>query len=76
MKNKIKFTYEPLKDIFTSIAENGKNSVNEIFKIASTKIETMTAKEAWETAIEDANICLNDEDKHILKALGKQMRKN
>ncbi len=71
MKNKIKFTYEPLKEIFCDIANESASAVEKIFKKISIKMENNQLKEVWENSIQEADISLNQEDKDIIKRLGK-----
>ena len=71
MKNKIKFTYEPLKEIFCDIANESASAVEKIFEKISIKMENNQLKEVWENSIQEADISLNQEDKDIIKRLGK-----
>ena len=49
---KIKLTYEPIPQIFDEIGKQGNSNINELFKIASKKMEDTSAGEAWLQAIE------------------------
>ncbi len=71
LKTKIKFTYEPIPEIFNEISENMNKNIGSIFKIAKEKMENTTASEAWEKAVEETVTNLKDEDKHVLKTLSK-----
>lgn len=71
IKMKIKFTHEPLAEIFKQIAQNNETSIEKIFGQMANKIEYTQTRETWETCIEDADISINKEDKDILKNLGK-----
>ncbi len=71
LQSKIKFTYEPIPEIFGEIAENTKNSISEIFKKAKEKMKTKTANIAWEEAINESENNLTKEDKYVLKTLSK-----
>ena len=75
-ETKIKFTYEPVPDIFEEISENLKENIAYIFKIASINMRTDTAKQAWIKAIEKSNTSMNMEDLEVLKGLRKAFRKN
>lgn len=69
-KTKIKFTYEPIPDIFREIGSNLKNNVGEIFLKSSQKMRILTAGEAWEQTIQGAeNLNLNKEDKNMMLKL-------
>ena len=70
-KAKIKFTYEPLPDIFKQIASNISPSIGSIFKIASYNMSFYAAGEAWSKAIDTDILNINTEDKNVLKDLSK-----
>ena len=71
MKTKIKFTYEPLAEIFRQIANNNETNVERIFGQMANQITYYQTREVWENCIQDADISINQEDKDILKKLGK-----
>ena len=71
MKTKIKFTYEPLAEIFKQIANNNDTNVEKIFGQMANQITYYQTREVWENCIQDADISINQEDKDILKKLGK-----
>ena len=71
MKTKIKFTYEPLAEIFKQIANNNDTNVEKIFGQMANQITYYQTREVWEDCIQDADISINQEDKDILKKLGK-----
>lgn len=71
MKTKIKFTYEPLADIFRQISNNCETNVEKIFGQMSNQINYFQTREVWENCIQQADISINQEDKNILKKLGK-----
>ena len=71
MKTKIKFTYEPLAEIFKQIANNNDTNVEKIFGQMANQITYYQTREVWENCIQDAAISINQEDKDILKRLGK-----
>ncbi len=70
-KSKIKFTYEPIPEIFDQIANNTQEGVGQIFEIAKDKMEKMNANKAWEEAVEESENGLTKEDKYVLKTLSK-----
>lgn len=71
LKSKIKFTYEPIPEIFGEISKNANPNIRNIFKSAKEKMNTTTANIAWEQAIDESTTNLKNEDKHILKTLSK-----
>lgn len=72
---KIRFTYESVPESFNEIGNNIKGKIGEIFKTASDKMKNMTAGDAWEETIEKADTSLTDEDKNVIKNLGRMLGK-
>ena len=75
METKIRYTYEPLKDIFEEISNTINTNIGTIFKNASKEIEHKSAKIIWEKSIDDAVLSINNEDKEIVKGFGKLLGK-
>lgn len=77
LEAKIKFTYEPIPEIFNQISENSQNNIFKIFRKASEYIGENTTKEAWYKAIEELKpvINLNNEDIKIIQDLGNLLGK-
>lgn len=71
MKTKIKFTYEPLQEIFKQVANNNETNVEKIFGQMANQIMYFRTREVWEKCIQEADISIKQEDKDILKKLGK-----
>ena len=71
MKTKIKFTYQPLAEIFKQIANNNETNVERIFGQMANQITYFQTRDVWEKCIQDADISINQEDKDILEKLGK-----
>lgn len=74
-ETKIKFTYEPIPEIFKEISQNTYKSVSEVFEAASNKMKEMSAGDAWNEAIDNSNIEITKEDKNVLKGLSKLLGK-
>lgn len=74
-ETKIKFTYEPIPEIFKEISQNTYKSVSEVFEAASNKMKEMSAGNAWNEAIDNSNIEITKEDKNVLKGLSKLLGK-
>ena len=70
-QSKIKFTYEPIPEIFEEIAQNTSRSIGEVFRSAKEKMKINTANIAWEEAIEESQNNLTKEDRYVLKTLSK-----
>ncbi len=75
-KSKIKFTYEPIGEVFYEISKTMKNNVGEIFEKAMDKMKTEPASIAWENAVDESNNNLTSEDKQTIKMLSKLLRTN
>ena len=73
LKSKIEFTHEPIKSIFDDISMTIYSSSENIFK--NTIIDNNFYNN-WCKSIDKSNESFNDEDKEIIKAFGKQLRKN
>lgn len=77
LEAKIKFTYEPIPEIFKQISENLQNNISKIFERASKYIGEYTTKQAWNKAIEEIKpiLSLNSEDIKIMQDLGNLLGK-
>ena len=71
IKTKIKFTYEPLAEIFNQISQEKSSEIEEIFENMTYKLAFENVKYSWMDAIQEADISITQEDKDILKELGK-----
>lgn len=70
-KSKIKFTYEPIPEIFNEISKNTSRNIGKIFTLTNEKMKDKTANIAWEEAIDETITNLKNEDKQVLKTLSK-----
>lgn len=70
-QSKIKFTYEPIPEVFEEIAKITSKSVGQVFYLAKEKMKKNTANMAWEQAIDESENNLTKEDKQVLKTLSK-----
>ena len=73
LKNKIKFTYEPIPEIFNEISLNVSKNIGNIFRTASKNMEKQIAGISWEKAVDECRNYLKKEDRHALKNLGKML---
>lgn len=71
MKTKIKFTYEPLTEIFKQISKDNQTNVEKIFGQMANQLTYYPARDVWENCIQEADISINQEDKDVLKKMGK-----
>ena len=71
MATKIKYTYEPINDIFNEIAEISSIEINKMFRNIITNINKYGAYKGWEKGIEKTEMSITKEDKKILKCFGK-----
>ncbi len=72
-KSKIRFTYEPIPEIFKEIASNAKENIGQIFEEAEKNMQNFSAGEAWENAVQTSETNLTEEDKHVLLMLSKML---
>lgn len=70
-KTKIKFTYQPIPEIFDEIVQVSNQNIGQIFYLAKEKMKNETANIAWEQAIDKCENSLITEDKNALKTLSK-----
>lgn len=75
LKTKIRFTYEPLGEIFFEISNNFSNNVSNVLKTASSNMKYKNAGKSWTDAVESANINILQEDKNVLIMLSKMLGK-
>ena len=71
LKTKIRFTYQPIPEIFAEIANTSKKEVANLFENAKNKMKQETAGSAWKKSIEESNLSFTKEDKDVLNDLGK-----
>lgn len=74
-KTKVKFTYEPIPEIFNQISISLNSKIGKIFQIASNNMKDVTAGEAWNMALDIDILNINEEDKNVLKSLSKLLGK-
>ena len=68
---KIKFTYEPIPNLFMEIANKLGGNIGAIFQRAAIKMKEETAGNAWNNALEEVNHNLTKEDVTVLKNLSR-----
>lgn len=75
-KSKIKFTYEPIPEIFEEISNNISHNISKIFVNAIEKMNIESASIAWQQSIDEYQGNLNQEDRQAIKTLSKLLRNN
>lgn len=77
LKTKIKFTYEPLSEIFNEISEITSENISKVFKQTSINMQKMSVMHSWEQSLEGFKniLSLNKDDINVLKGLGKMLGK-
>ena len=78
LETKIKFTYEPIGDIFEEIANLFyKNKIKTVFDDAKRNMKKFELNTSWNKAIDEnkQNLDLNDEDLSTIKKLGNMLGK-
>lgn len=75
IENKMKFTYEPLGEIFQDVSKNTEGNISDIYKNASEILKRENTKEAWNQAIKlnEDKLNIDNEDKNIILNLGKML---
>ena len=74
-EEKIKFTYEPIPDVFDEISEKCIDNISDIFKKASRNMKIMSAGVSWEKALNESNSNLTSGDIDVLKGMSKMLGK-
>lgn len=74
-KTKIRYTYEPIPDIFKEISENVNSNISDVFRNAANKMDILAAGDAWNLALKIDTLNINDEDRNVLKNLSKLLGK-
>lgn len=75
IESKIKFTYEPLPEIFLQTSKLLSENISKIFIRSSQNMKELSAEEAWNKSIEKSNTYLNKEDIENIKSFGKMLGK-
>lgn len=75
LENKIKFTYEPLKEIFEQMRNLLKGNISEIFNEVNKNLENDNVENAFYKALENIKTNLLEEDLEIIKNLSKLLGK-
>ena len=75
LENKIKYTYEPLKDIFKEMKRLLKGNISEVFGTVSSNLEENVVESAFSKAIKEVKTNLLDEDLEVIKNLSKTLGK-
>ena len=74
-KSKIEFTYEPIQDIFEGISKVVYQDKDNIFKTFCENIGPEDISIVWDNTIQNSKMEFNEDDKEILKMLGKMLGK-
>ena len=75
IESKIKFTYEPLPEIFLQTSKLLSENISKIFINASSYMKKVTAEEAWNKGMKESNTYLNKEDIESINSFGKMLGK-
>lgn len=75
LETKIKFTYEPLPEIFLQLSEILKGKIGSIFKNMSQEIKNSSANQTINKSFETVETDLKTEDIKIIENLGKILGK-
>ena len=72
---KMRYTYEPLPELFKEISKDLNENIANIFIKAHTYMETLNAGHAWEKAVDESSNNFTNEDITIIKGLSKLLGK-
>ena len=72
---KMRYTYEPLPELFKEISKDLNENMANIFIKAHTFMETLNAGQAWEKAVDESSNNFTNEDMNIIKGLSKLLGK-
>ena len=75
IENKIKFTYEPLGEVFVETSKLLSKNISQIFIIAKNNMKDTNAEEAWDIALKESSTYLNKDDIENIKSFGKMLGK-
>lgn len=75
IESKIKFTYEPLPEIFMQTSKLLSKNISAMFVQASNNMKSLNAEEAWNKSLEEASTNLYNEDIENIKNFGKMLGK-
>lgn len=75
LENKIKFTYEPLKEIFEQMKNLLKGNISEIFNEVNKNLDNDNVEKAFCKSLENIKTNLLEEDLEIIKNLSKLLGK-
>ena len=75
IENKIKFTYEPLSEIFIQTSRLLSENMSNIFIKASGYMKEFSSEDEWNKDVDDTSTYLNKEDIENIKSFGKLIGK-
>lgn len=75
LETKMKYTYEPIAEIFNEISAGTNSNISNIFKNTVSNMYHHSAGDAWTNALDNTNTNLNKEDISVLKNLNKLLGK-
>lgn len=75
IENKIKFTYEPLNEIFLQTSKLLSENMSKIFVLATKYMKEKSVEQSWNKAIKEVNTYLNKDDIENMKNFGKMLGK-
>ena len=75
LENKIKFTYEPLRDIFMEMKNLLKGNISKLFENISINLQDKNVETAFSQALFEIKTNLLEEDLEVIKSLSKLLGK-
>lgn len=75
LKTKIRYTNEPLYNIFKEISNSIKGNIGNLFKNICKNMKNDLVSLAWENAIENESLSIKKDDRQAIKTMGKLLGK-
>ena len=72
---KMRYTYEPLPELFKEVSKELNKNIANIFITAHTYMNELNAKEAWKKSVGESSSNFTNEDINIIKGLGNLLGK-
>ncbi len=75
LKTKIRFTNEPLYNIFDEIANTSNGNISNLFNNVCKKLKNNSASDAWEETLDTVPLSIKREDRQVIKSMGRMLGK-
>ena len=75
LKTKIRYTNEPLYNIFEEIANASNGNISNLFSNVCKKLKDNSASVAWENSVDTVTLSIKREDRQVIRSMGKMLGK-